>query len=762
MKLNLPVIILNRTVLLPSQELKLEFDDQISRGIIDESEFFHNNKVFVVTQKSLDNKVQINNLPSVGTICEISKKLELPNGKTRIIIKGIIRAKVINYLTPNNVTVESIVEPIKTELIDDSTKEVIIKKLFNEIENYTETVPYVSNSLLALIQDLKDLDALTDIIVNHLSLDFERQYEYLNESNCANRSEMILEDIYKEEQLYNIEEKIDKKVKKELDKGEKNFYLKEKIKILQDELGEHTKKEQEINELKSKVEALNISSEIKNNLLLQIDRYEEMSPSSPEINQVKNYIDYMINLPWNIETEDVEDLEQVKKELDITHYGLDEIKTRIIEYLAVKKQSKNIESPIICLVGPPGVGKTSLAYSISQSMGRNFAKISVGGVDDYSYIKGHTRAYIGATPGKIIDAIMRSKSSNPVLLIDEVDKMQSGYKGDPASALLEVLDITQNKKFKDDYLDEEFDLSKVLFILTANDINSIPHTLRDRLEIINISGYTNLEKLAITKNYIIPKVCQSHGINNFKISDEDILDIIRYYTKESGIRELYRIISKIARRVVTNKYLNKSRLVLTIKDIEKYLGKKIYTKDNIEEEIGMVNGLAYTVNGGDIVPIETSYYEGNGNLIITGSVGDVMYDSAKIAISYIKSNYKLFNIDYSIFNNDIHINIPNIAIKKDGPSAGITLTTSLISALTKTKVKQNIAMTGEITLRGNVLKVGGIKEKIIGAYLNNIDVVFIPYSNLVDLDNIPLEIRTKIKFIPVKKYIEIYEYLKNK
>ena len=760
MKLNLPVIVLNRTVLLPSQELKLEFEDQISKGIVDESEFFHNNKVLVVTQNTFDSKVQLNALPYLGTICEISKKLELPNGKTRIILKGIIRAHVINYLSPNNITIESIVETVNPINIDDSTKEVIIKKLFNEIENYTETVPYVSNSLLALIQDLKDLDVITDIIVNHLSLEYERLYEYLSESNSIKRSEMILQDIYKEEQLYNIEENIDKKVKKEIDKGEKDFYLKEKIKMLQGELGELNKKDEEVEELKNKVQKLNTSDEIKNNLINQITRYEEISPSSPEINQVKNYIDYMLNLPWGVETEDIDDLDLVKSNLDSTHYGLDEIKTRIIEYLAVKKQSNNIESPIICLVGPPGVGKTSLSYSIAKSMGRKFAKISVGGVDDYSYIKGHTRAYVGATPGKIIDGIKRAKSSNPVFLIDEVDKMQSGYKGDPASALLEVLDITQNKNFKDNYIDEEFDLSKVLFILTANDVSSIPPTLKDRLEIITISGYTNLEKLAITKQYIIPKVCQSHGINNFKISDEDILDIIRYYTKESGIRELYRIISKIARRVVTNKYLNNKRLVLSIKDIEKYLGKKIYTRDNIEDEIGLVNGLAYTTNGGDIVPIETNYYKGKGELIITGSIGDVMHDSAKIALSYIKANYKYFNIDYNLFDNDIHINIPNIAIKKDGPSAGVTLTTSLISSLTGLKIKQNIAMTGEITLRGNVLKVGGIKEKIIGAYLNNIDVVFIPYSNLVDLDSIPVEIKNKIKFIPVKKYTEIYEYLK--
>ena len=759
MKLNLPVVILNRTVLLPSHELKLEFSDPMSKSIIDESEFFHNNKVFVVTKTNEDNTINIKTLPNIGTICEVSRKLELPDGRTRVILKGIIRARVINYLNPNNFIIESIVETVNPKSQDEGTKEVIIKKLFNEIEKYTETVPYVSNSLIALIQDLKDLDVITDIIENHLPLEFDRLFSYLEEEDSIKRSEMILEDIYKEEQLYDIEENIDKRLKKELDKDEKDYFLKEKIKLLKSELGEKSKKDEEIDSLRLKVNSLNISKEIKEKILSEIDRYEDMPSSSPEINLVKNYIDYMLKLPWGIETKDIDDLNLVKENLDKSHFGMEEVKTRIIEYLAVKKQAKDVDSPIICLVGPPGVGKTSLSYAIANSMGRNFTKISVGGMDDYSYIKGHTRAYIGATPGKIIDGIKRAKSSNPVFLIDEVDKMQSGYKGDPGSALLEVLDATQNKYFKDNYIEEEYDLSKVLFILTANDINMIPRTLKDRLEIINISGYTNLEKLEIAKNYIIPKVCLRHGIHNFKISDEDILNIIKYYTRESGLRELYRIISKIARRIVTDKYLYNKRLNLTIKDFEKYLGKKHYLIEKIYDEVGVVNGLAYTGIGGDTIPIESNYYKGSGNLIVTGSLEETMIDSAKIALSFIKSNYKLFNINYDLFSNDIHINIPNMKIKKEGASAGVAITTSLISSLTNLKIKNNIAMTGEITLRGNILRVGGIKEKIIGAYLNNINTVFIPYSNANDLIDIPSEIREKINIIYVKKYEDIYEYL---
>ena len=760
MKFNLPVIVLKGTILLPEAEIKLEFEDEVSKNIIDESELFHDNNLLIVTQNSIEENIIINELPKIGTIAHITRKLELPNGKIRIVLKGIKRAHILEYLNISKDSIESIVTSIRTKSIDEETNKGILRKLNVELENYINKVPYMSNSLLSLISDTTDLNKITDIIVNYLPVEISKKIVYLTQVDPIKRVEMILEDIYKEEQLFNIEKNLDTKVKKELDNDEKNFYLKEKIKQLKSELGEISPKEEEIQNLKNKVEELNSNEEIKNKILYEIDRYENMSSISPEVSIVRNYIDFILNLPWNNKTEDIEDFNLIKENLDKNHYDLYEVKQRIIEYLAVKKYSNNMNAPIICLVGPPGVGKTTLAYSIAESIGRKFVKISVGGVDDEAIIRGHIRTYIGATPGKIIDGIKRAKSSNPVFLIDEIDKMSSNHKGDPRSALLEVLDANQNKYFKDNYLEEEYDLSNVLFITTANNIDSIPEELKDRLEIIKINGYTELDKLQITKTHLIPTICSSHGVNNIKISDEEILNIIRHYTKESGLRELERLISKIVRKIITDKVINNKRINLSIKNVEEYLGKKLYEKEEIISEVGIVNSLVYTNFGGDITQIEVNHYEGNGNITLTGSLGDVILESAKIALSYIKSNYKLFNIDYNVFKNDIHINIPNIAIKKEGPSAGISITTALISALSNMSVSKNIAFTGEITLRGNILKIGGLKEKVIGAYINNVDTIFIPHSNINDLDSIPEEIKNKIKFIPVKKYEEVYSYLK--
>ncbi|MBE6139077.1 MAG: endopeptidase La [Firmicutes bacterium] len=760
MKFNLPVVVLKGTILLPEAEIKLEFDDEVSKNIIDESELFHDNNLLIVTQNGIDENILINELPRIGTIAHITRKLELPNGKVRVVLKGIKRAHILEYINISKDSIESIVSSIRNIVIAEETNRGILRKLNVELENYINKVPYMSNSLLSLISDTTDLNKITDIIVNYLPVEISKKLEYLLQIDPVKRVEMILEDMYKEEQLFNIEKNIDTKVKKELDNDEKNFYLKEKIKLLKSELGETSPKEEEIENLRKEVDELNTSDDIKNKILYEIDRYENMSSMSPELSIVRNYIDFMINLPWNNNTSDIEDFNLIKENLDKSHYALDEVKLRIIEYLAVKKYSSSVDTPIICLVGPPGVGKTTLAFSIAQSIGRKFVKVSVGGVDDEAIIKGHIRTYIGASPGKIIDGIRRAKSSNPVFLIDEIDKMSSNYKGDPRSALLEVLDSNQNKYFKDHYLEEEYDLSNVLFITTANNIDAIPEELKDRLEIININGYTELEKLEIVKTHLIPTICSRHGIGNIKISDGEILNIIRYYTKESGIRELERLISKIVRKIVTNKVISNKRIVLTVKNIEDYLGKKVYEKEEIISEVGIINSLVYTNCGGDITSIEVNHYEGNGNIILTGSLGDVILESAKIALSYIKANYELFNIDYNIFKDDIHINIPNIAIKKEGPSAGISITTALISALSNMSVSKNIAFTGEITLRGNILKIGGLKEKVIGAYINNIDTIFIPFSNVSDLDSIPLEIKEKIKFIPVKKYEEVYKYLK--
>ena len=753
MKQNLPVILLNGTILMPYNEIKVEFSDEASKNIVDEATFFHKNNILVVT------KTNDKQLPKIGTLALITRKLELPNGQIRAVIKGIERINVLEYINLEG-SIESLVSKVDNIDIDKSEEEIIIKKLYAEIENYTEKVPYMSNSLLSLIADSKDLSKMTDIIVSNLALDAAKKSEYLIEINPIKRAEMILEDLYKEEQLFNIENNIDTKVKKEIDSYQKDLYLKEKIKQLKNELGEISPKEEEINNLRKSLDKLDVSREVKDKVLYEIDRYENMSNISPEISMVRNYIDLMLSLPWNKYTRDIEDLKEIEENLNKTHYGLDNVKSRILEYLAVKKHSNMVQTPIICLVGPPGVGKTTLAYSIAKSIGRNFVSISVGGVDDEAVIKGHVRTYLGSSPGRIIDGIKRAGSMNPVFLIDEIDKMSNKYKGDPNSALLDIFDYSQNKHFKDNYVEEEFDLSKVLFITTANNIEDIPYTLRDRLEIINIEGYTEFEKLAIAKNYLIPNICSNHSISNIKISDNEILTIIKNYTRELGIRELERMISKIVRKLVVRKYIDKKRVTLNIKDVSQYLGKPIYEDFNIVSDIGVVNALACTTSGGSVIQIESNYFEGNGNIIVTGSLGDVMKESINVALSYIKSNYKKFGINNNIFKSDVHVNVPNIALKKDGPSAGCSIVTSIISAFTKLQIGNNISMTGEVTLRGNVLKVGGLKEKAIGAYTNNIDTVFIPSANAIELADIPKEIKDKVKFIPVKNYEEIFKYIK--
>ena len=533
--------------------------------------------------------------------------------------------------------------------------------------------------------------------------------------------------------------------------------------MIKEELGEVSTKEEEVSELKEKLDSLNLSDEIREKISTLIDRYETLPIMSPELNMERTYIDTLLSLPWNINTIDNDDLSDVKKSLDETHNGLDEVKKRIIEYLAVKKNTNSLKGPIICLVGPPGVGKTSLAFSIAKAMNRNFTKMSVGGLDDEAEIMGHRKTYIGARPGKIINGLIKAKSSNPLFLIDEIDKMTSNINGDPISAMLSVLDPEQNKYFEDNYLDLEYDLSNVMFIATANDISRIPAPLKDRLEIIKLDGYTEYEKLDIAKNHIIPKLSKEMGIESITFRNDAILSIIRGYTKEAGVRELERQISKIIRKVVTKKVSNEIKNIpmITIKNIESYLGLPIYETSKVEDKVGLVNGLAYTEFGGEVLPIEANYYKGKGNLILTGSLGDVMKESASIAYSYIKANAKEFKISFDKFEeNDIHVHALEGAIPKEGPSAGIALATSIISSLTNLKVKSDIAMTGEISLHGDVLKIGGLKEKSLGALRNGIKKIIIPYDNFSEVEKLPNEVKKEIEFIPVKNYKEVYKIIK--
>ena len=768
-KTELPVIILRGIILLPNNDIRLEFDNDISKNIIDVAELFHDSKVLIISKEDpLEESVDLKELPKIGVVARISHKMELPNGKTRLVISGLKRANVVELLNndKNEDILEAIVEEIVPDEIEPYHEQALIKKLQRELEFYIKTIPYASNSIISIVKNMTSLDKMTDVIVPYLNIEPDRVLTYLYELNPVERLTYILEDIYDETEMYQIEKEIDSRVKKEMDDTQRKYILKEKLKEIKKQLGDTSIKENEINKINKKLETLELNDKIRERIEEELNRFETLNETSPEVNIVRNYIEWLLNIPWNVYTKDNDDLNDIAKKLDKTHSGLKEVKDRIIEYIAVRKKSNNLKTPILCLVGPPGVGKTSFVSSIASAIDRKFVKISVGGMNDEAEIIGHRRTYLGANPGRIIQSLKKAKSMNPVFLIDEIDKMTKDQKGDPASTLLEVLDPEQNEFFSDNYIEEEVDLSKIMFITTANNIENIPEPLRDRLEIIEMTGYTEYEKLEIVKNYLLPKICEEHGLDykNLTFKDELILDVIRQYTKESGVRELERTISKIMRKLVTELLKNKiaiNKITIDEKMIDKYLGKPLYEKEfDNNSEIGVVNGLAYTPYGGDVLKIEVNYFKGKGQLLLTGSIGEVMEESAKIALDYVKSNYKEFGIDYKKFDNDIHIHVPEGAVKKDGPSAGIALTTALISSLTNSRVDSSIAMTGEITLRGNILKIGGLKEKSIGALRNGIKTILIPKGNINDLEKLPKQVKENIKFIPVSTYLEALNVLK--
>lgn len=761
-KTNLPVILLRGLILLPNNEIRLEFDNDLSKNIIDVAELFHDNMLLVVSSSNpLEEIPEEKDLSNIGVVSKIVNKIELPNGKTRVIIKGLSRAYINEYLNlkhPSEV-LESIVTNIEEEKVDPKMEKVMINKIKRELEIYIKKISYSSNSVISLVSNINSLSKLTDVVGPHILLDNNRLLEYLNECDSMIRGEMLLKDIYGGEESFEVEKKIDLKIKRNLEDNQKEYFLREKLKLIKEELGEVSSKDVEIDDIKNKIENLNADLKIKDKLNSELKKYQSLNQVSPEVGIIKNYIDWLISLPWNEYTQDNTDLTSVLDNLNKNHFGLEKVKNRIIEYLAVKINSDKLKSPIICLVGPPGVGKTTLAKSIAESINRKFVKISVGGVNDEAEIKGHRKTYLGAMPGKIIQGMKKAKVNNPVFLIDEIDKMTNNIKGDPASALLEILDPEQNMCFVDNFIEEEYDLSKVMFITTANSLDTIPTPLKDRLEIIELNSYTEYEKLDIAKKHLIPKLLDSHNVNNISFTDNSILEIIRYYTKEAGVRNLERKLEEIIRKIVTERLKNKNENEIIVDNIFKYLGNKQYFFGKItKNEVGVVNGLAYTPFGGDIIKIEVSYYKGHGNLILTGSLGDVIKESAQIALSYVKANANVFGIDNEKFiKNDIHIHIPAGATQKDGPSAGIAIATAIISSLSNKIVDSTIAYTGEITLRGNILPIGGLKEKSIGALRSGVKTIYIPSYNLKDLDDIPEEVKNQINYVSFNNYIDLYK-----
>lgn len=761
----LPVFVLKDAVLFPYSEIRLELQNEEQKKLMSLVESYYNKQVLIVNQLDpLEEKTDILELPDYGVLGNLQMRLDLPNGKTRVVIKGIKRINVKSYVEEDEIFLSDY-EIVKPAHLDKFEEVAYSRSLVRQLELFVNSVSYISNSILAQVKNIEKIEELTDLIALFLPSNYERKLEYLKEDNATIRVKMLLDDINKELSIIQLEKKIDEEVQKNIEKSQKEFVLREKIKAIKDELGES--KDNDMDNLKEKLKEENYPLKIRKRLEQEIVRYEQCPFGSPEVGIIRNYIDYLMNLPWNVTTKDNNDMELVLKTLNYSHYGLDKIKDRIVEYIALKKLSKDNNVPVLCFVGPPGVGKTSLAKAIAKAVGRKTCKISVGGINDEAEIVGHRRTYIGAAPGRIIQGIKKAGSKNPVFIIDEIDKMTKDIKGDPASSLLDVLDKEQNKYFSDHYIEEDFDLSQVMFICTANYINQIPLELIDRLEIIELSSYTEYEKLNIAKYHIIKKLLKSHGLkpNQVVFSDDAILEIIQSYTKEAGVRELERIIASILRKIVKDIVVNKKykeTFVIEKSSLIKYLGiaKYEYNKIDTTYQVGVVNGMSYTPYGGDILPIEVTYFKGKGLVVMTGSLGDVFIESARIAFDYIKSNSSMFQIDFKFLEeNDFHIHVPETAVKKDGPSAGIAITTAIISALTNKSIASNLSMTGEITLRGKVLPIGGLKEKIIGAKRANIKKIILPKENEKDLEELDDYIKEDIKFILVSNYEEVYNNL---
>lgn len=760
-KTNLPVLIIKNLILFPSSEIRLEFEREEEKQLLSLAENYYQNQIIVVNpDHDITNNINTDELPDVGVVGLIKMKMEMPNGKLRIIIKGEHRARIYAY-SKDDELFEAMTAKIPMDQVDPKEELAYKRTLLKKLEIYTAKVPYMSNAVLSQVENIGNLNKLTDVICLHLQSSYERKLEYIKQTNPVERAKMLLDDMENDLNVLEFEKDIDRKVNKNLEDSQKEFILREKLKVIQEELGEEEGNE-EIKELKEKVASRNLPDNIKNRLEKEIKKITH-NPNLPDMAIIQNYIDWLLSIPFNTFTKDNKDLNKIEISLNKSHYGLDKIKERIIEYIAVKQYTKNAKSPIICLVGPPGTGKTTLAISIAEALNRKYTKISVGGINDEAELVGHRKTYVGAMPGKIIQGIKKAGSMNPVFIIDEIDKMTKDIKGDPASALLEVLDPNQNNHFQDHYIEEEVDLSQVLFILTANYIEQIPLELQDRLEIIELSSYTEYEKLDIANHYIIKEQLSNHGLNprDVQIEEAALLKIIRNYTSEAGVRELSRCIESIFRKIVKRRILKRrtNKVILTEENIKEYLGIEKYIDETKTNKYpGYINALAYTVVGGKVLGIEAIMYKGTGKLNVTGSIGKVMEESVEIALSYIKAHAQEFKINEEIFDqNDFHVHFIEGAVKKDGPSAGVSVLTVLISLFKNKPVKANVSMTGEITLRGEILAVGGLKEKLIAAFAHNINQVFLPKENERDLEDVPDEIKEKMKFQFVENYKEIYK-----
>ncbi len=763
----LPVMLLKELIILPHEEIKIDLSNDLSKKVFRLASIHHNGDMLIVCPKDrLEEAPDIKDLPNIGVIARIKSSFQLPNGATRIVVTGLNRVKVVNYRTftdDNDILMANVItiDNKKNDIVEETA---LKRKLLRVLSDYIAASSDVSNSILSSIKNYTSLNDITDSIVSFIQLPFEKKLAYMMETNSLVRAKKLIYDLSIELEVINLDQKLDSELQISMEETQKEYILREKIKHIKKELGEDD--ENEISEIYlEKLNSLKLSSKTRKKILNEIKRLENLKENNPEYSVVRNYLDTVLNLPWNTSSKDIDDIDKVRENLDKTHYGLEKAKERIIEYIAIKKRNPDIKSPIICLAGPPGVGKTTFAINVAKSLNREFYKISVGGLNDTNELMGNRRTYLGSNMGRIMQGIKKCNVNNPVILIDEVDKMVKNTLGDPASCLLEILDSSQNTMFIDNYVEEEFDLSKVMFILTCNDASLIPEVLYDRLEIIEITSYTELEKLNIAKKYLLPSIFDDYkvGLKDIKISDNLILDIISKYTKESGLRELKRCLSSLIRKIIINNKSKELRVTIKLSDLKKYLGNPKYIKNDLENQIipnGLVNALAYTSLGGVVMKIECSMFEGKGGVITTGLLGEVINESVEVAISYLRSNRHTFKLnDYYFMERTIHLHFLEASIPKDGPSAGIAITTCILSLLLEKSIDKHIAMTGEISLKGDILPVGGIREKIIGAYSSDIKEIFIPYGNLNDIDDIPDYIKDNIIIKPVKNYYEIFQAL---
>ncbi len=758
---NLPILYLRDVVLLPFNDIRLEFSNDIDKKILNIAESNYDGYVLLINLNDpLEEEPDYNTLPDIGILGKIKSKIDLPNGITRVVMTGIDRVEIVS-INNNNDFLSAFVISTKEYDYNEVEASALRRVLYRKLDEYIDISPYMSNTVIGRITEVKNISKLSDIIVSELPLEYNEVLKYVSITNPMNRIREITLDLSKEIETVRLENEIEDNLKVKLEEEQKEYMLREKIKLIKEELGEVDLKDADIDKIRNKMNSLDLPESIIKRLNEEIDRYSLTSSASPEVTTIRTYIDWLLCLPWNKLSKDNTDVKKITEVLNNSHFGLESVKKRIIEYIAVKKKTNTSNSPIICLVGPPGVGKTSLASSIAKALNKDFVKVSLGGINDEAEILGHRRTYVGASPGKIIQQMKKANTSNPVFLIDEVDKLTKDYKGDPASALLEILDKEQNDKFCDNYIEEEFDLSNVMFILTANNIGGIPAPLLDRLEIIELSSYTIYEKLNIAKYHLIPDLLNEYKVKNIKFTDSAIQKIITYYTKEAGARDLYRQIDSIIRKAIINNDKS-SKIVIDNGDVEAYLGATKYniTINDTNTKTGIVNGLAYTMYGGNILKVTCTLYPGKGNVTLTGALGDVIKESIYIALSYIKANNTMFKIDYKIFEEvDFHFHIEEGSIPKDGSSAGVTIVTAILSLLKNKIIPNNVSMTGEITLRGKILPVGGLKEKLIAATTNGIDTVYLPLESSKEFSLLPSEVRDNLNIILVEDYEDVYKSL---